>query len=108
MPYRYKNVYKIEGLPTIMKAKKKASLIQIYTTKDCPWCKKTKEFLHANNIRFTSYDVESNSRAAQTMVKKSGQSAVPVIEIGKTIIVGFDEPALRNALGMKKKRWLPW
>jgi len=34
------------------------------------------------------------------MIKKSGQSAVPVIEVDGKIIIGFDEKRLREAVGL--------
>jgi hypothetical protein len=34
------------------------------------------------------------------MVGKSGRMAVPVIDIDGSIVVGFDEPALRQKLGI--------
>jgi len=35
------------------------------------------------------------------MIKKSGQSGVPVIDINGKILVGFDEGKLKSALGLK-------
>lgn len=35
------------------------------------------------------------------MIKKSGQKGVPVIDIDGTIIVGFNEPAIKKALNLK-------
>ena len=35
------------------------------------------------------------------MVKKSGQMGVPVIEIGKEIIIGYDEDTLKEILKIK-------
>ena len=57
-----------------------------------------REFLKESNIEFKEVDVGSNLKAAQEMVKKSGQMGVPVIEINGQIIVGFDKEALRRAL----------
>lgn len=70
----------------------------IYTTQVCPWCHKAKEFLQAHKVLYRKIDVGTNARAAQEMIKKSGQQGVPVIEIGKEIIVGFDEKKLKKAL----------
>lgn len=84
-----------------MKSKKLS--VTVYSTQSCPWCTKTKEFLHQNNIKFKSIDVGASQKAAKEMVKLSGQNGVPVIKIGKEIIIGFDEGKIRNALGMKKK-----
>ena len=70
----------------------------VYSTKTCPWCKKTKEFLKANKIPFTNKDVGSNSKNAQEMIKKSQQQGVPVTDINGAIIVGFNEGKLKRAL----------
>lgn len=106
----YKNVYKNLFVSEVMTRKKEGShkSAVIYTTEDCPWCHKTKEFFETHAIAFTERDVGENEKAAREMVKESGQRAVPVIKIGKEIIVGFDEPAIRNALGMKKRSFLSW
>ncbi|MFH0860621.1 MAG: glutaredoxin domain-containing protein [Candidatus Altiarchaeota archaeon] len=72
--------------------------VKVYSTPTCPWCKKAKEFLKANNVKFEDIDVGSNQEKAREMVKKSGQMGVPVFEIGGKIIVGFDEKAIKAAL----------
>ena len=72
----------------------------VYSTKTCPWCKKTKEFLKANKVSFTTKDVGSSKKNAQEMFKKSGQQGVPVTDIGGTIITGFNEGKLKRALGL--------
>lgn len=76
--------------------------VKIYTTKTCPWCKKTKEFLKQNKIKYTEVDVSSNQKAAQEMIKKSGQMGVPVLDINGKIIVGFDPEAIKKAVRKKK------
>lgn len=70
----------------------------VYSTKTCPWCKKTKEFLKANKIPFTNKDVGGNKKNAEEMFKKSGQQGVPVTDIDGKIIVGFNEGKLKRAL----------
>lgn len=84
---------------TVKSSGKKAKVI-VYSTKTCPWCKKTKEFLKANKIPFTSKDVGSSSKNAGEMFKKSGQQGVPVTDIGGKIIIGFNEGKLKSALGL--------
>jgi len=85
--------------------KKKAAAgkpaVKIYTTPTCPWCKKTKEFFKAHKVKYKELDVVSNEKARSDMITKSGQMGVPVIEVGKTIIVGFDESGLKKALKIK-------
>ena len=79
-----------------MATKKK---VIVYSTKTCPWCKKTKEFLKQNKIPFTDKDV-GNKKNANEMIKKSGQYGVPVTIIGKKIIVGYDVEEIKKALEM--------
>lgn len=74
--------------------------VRIYTTKTCPWCIKTKEFLKANNIKYEEVDVGGNEKARNEMFEKSGQFGVPVTDINGAIIVGYDKEALKKALSI--------
>jgi glutaredoxin-like YruB-family protein len=74
--------------------------VKIYSTPTCPWCIRTKQFLKDNNITFEDVDVSSNQQAAEEMLRKSGQMAVPVLEIDGQIIIGFDKERIRAALGL--------
>ena len=82
-------------------AEKLMKKVIIYTTVWCPWCKRTKEFFKKHKIKFEERDVEDDPKSAEEMVKKSGQSGIPVTDIEGKIIIGFDEPALRKELGIK-------
>jgi glutaredoxin len=59
-----------------------------------------KEFFTANNVQYTDYDVAADMEKRNEMIEKSGQMGVPVIMIGEDIIVGFDEDAIREKLGL--------
>ncbi|MBI4174691.1 MAG: glutathione S-transferase N-terminal domain-containing protein [Candidatus Aenigmarchaeota archaeon] len=72
--------------------------VKIYTTTHCPYCAMAKDFFKKNNVQFTEINVEEDEAAAEEMIEKSGQMGVPVIEIGGTIIVGFNKPAIEKAL----------
>ena len=74
--------------------------VVIYTTPSCVYCKMAKEFFKKNNVAYEERDVASDLTARDEMLKKSGQMGVPVIEAGDTIIIGFDQPRLREALGI--------
>jgi glutaredoxin-like YruB-family protein len=75
-------------------------MIRIYTTPGCFWCSKLKQFLKENAIEYEEIDVSRDRKAAEEMLRKSGQAGVPVIEIDGRIIVGFDEEKIRKALGL--------
>jgi glutaredoxin-like YruB-family protein len=77
--------------------------VKVYTTAVCPWCVKAKDFLKAHKVKFEEFNVTTDEKARKDMIDKSGQMGVPVIEISKsggedTIIVGFDQEALEEAL----------
>ncbi len=74
--------------------------VKIYSTPACPFCMMAKKFLKENNIDFEDIDVSTDQAKAQEMVQKSGQMAVPVIDIDGEIIVGFDKEKIRKALGL--------
>ena len=78
-----------------------AKKVTIYSTPTCGFCHKTKEFLKEHNIKFTDIDVSKDAKAADTMVQKSGQMGVPVIDIEGKIIVGFERHELKKELGIK-------
>lgn len=75
--------------------------VKIYTTPTCAWCLRTKTYLKDHNIKFKEVDVASDKEAVEELVEKSGQMAVPVIEIDGEIIVGFDQGAIDKALKIK-------
>jgi glutaredoxin-like YruB-family protein len=78
----------------------KQPIVKVYSTKTCPWCVKAKEFLKKHNIKFEDIDVTNNMALKQEVFLKSGQNGVPVIEVGKKVITGFDEDELSEALGL--------
>jgi len=74
--------------------------VKVYSTPTCPYCKKAKEWLDSNGIKYENIDVSSNAKYADEMIKKSGQRGVPVIDIDGKIIVGYDIGEMKKSLGM--------
>lgn len=74
--------------------------VTVYSTPSCPHCIRAKQFLAAQGIAFTNYDVGADQEKAAEMVKKSGQMGVPVLDIDGKIIVGFNRDAVKQALGL--------
>jgi glutaredoxin len=57
-----------------------------------------KEHLDSNNIIYDDVDVSKDRFSALDMIRKSGQSAVPVIDINGNIVVGFDKEQIDKLL----------
>ncbi len=72
--------------------------VKIYSTPTCPWCFRTKEFLKEHKIPFEDFNVATDVKARNEMIQKTGQLGVPVIDINGTIIIGFDQEAIKKAL----------
>ncbi len=77
------------------------SQVKIYTTPSCVYCKMAKEFFSQNNVQYEEKNVALDGQAREEMMQKSGQMGVPVIEVDGKIIIGFDQPKLKEALGIK-------
>lgn len=74
--------------------------VSVYTTPTCQYCKMAKEFFQANNVNYQEHDVAADEAMRNEMVEKSGQMGVPVIDIEGEVIVGFDEPRIKEVLGL--------
>ncbi len=73
-------------------------MVKIYSTTTCPYCEMAKEYLKNHNISYENFDVSSDEKAQEEMIKKSHQMGVPVIDIDGTIIVGFNRAEIDKAL----------
>ncbi len=74
--------------------------IKIYTTPTCVYCQMAKKFFQEHNVKYEEIDVSFDNAKAEEMVQKSGQMAVPVIEINGEIIIGFDKNKISRLLGL--------
>ncbi len=70
----------------------------IYTSTGCPYCRKAKAYLRSKGVSFKEINVSQNPAALQEMIRKSGQTGTPVIDINGKIIVGFDVARIDAAL----------
>jgi S1-C subfamily serine protease len=61
-----------------------------------------KEFLSKRGITFKELDISVDGFAAQELMNKTGQMAVPVTLIEGQIIIGFDRQGLENAISRQK------
>ncbi|MDF2531023.1 MAG: glutaredoxin [Clostridia bacterium] len=71
--------------------------VELYTSETCVYCHAAKEFLSANNIRYTEYNITKDVQARKALMKK-GYMSVPLIIIDGKEIRGFDKEELSQAL----------
>ena len=72
--------------------------VTIYTTPMCGYCRVAKDYFRTSHVPYTEYDVSVDQRKAEEMVRKSGQTGVPVIDVHGRVIVGFNRPEIEKAL----------
>ncbi len=63
-----------------------------------------KEFLSQKGVPFKDQDVSRDRAAAQEMIKKTGQVAVPVISIDGENVIGFDRERLEQLLSQQPQQ----
>jgi glutaredoxin-like YruB-family protein len=82
----------------IRESGKPSKSVTVYSTPTCSWCNTLKQWLRKNHIPYSEIDVSRDERAAQELVRRSGQQGVPQTEINGQIVVGFDQTKLRQLL----------
>ncbi len=74
--------------------------VTIYSTPVCHFCHAAKDFFKENNVEYTEHDVAADLEKRTEMIDITGQMGVPVIRINDDVIIGFDEPKLKELLGL--------
>ena len=77
------------------------SKVVLFSTSTCSWCRRAKRYFRENRIPFKEINVERDQEAAKDIIRKTGQTGVPVIKIGSQWIVGFDKERIDATLGRK-------
>lgn len=75
-------------------------MIKVYSTADCPWCKKTKAYLESKGIEYIDINVEKDIEGRKELLEISKQQNIPTINIDGNIIVGFDKDAIDKHLNL--------
>jgi len=71
----------------------------VYSGPGCPACGSAKAYLRRQGISFREVDIARDQHAAQSLVRRSGQMAVPQIDIDGHLIVGFDREKIDRIIG---------
>ena len=74
--------------------------VTVFSTPTCPYCYMAKTYLKEKNIQFQDIDVSRNQEQAIKMVQRSGQMGVPQLWIDDKVVIGFDQPAIDQILGL--------
>ncbi len=82
----------------------KTHKVIVFTSPSCSWCRKVKDYLKKNKVRFTEIDIVKKPDAARDIQKKTGQIGVPVILIDNRAVVGFNKDKIDRMLELKKHK----
>ena len=63
--------------------------VRLFIKPFCGWCDEAMEWLDRNKIKYISLDVTSDRAAWDEMVRLSGQSSAPVIEVDGEMLADF-------------------
>jgi len=80
--------------------------VKIYSLSTCSHCKSTKKMLSDCTVQYDFVDVdtfEGEERAAilEDVKKFNPKCSFPTVIIGNTVIVGFKEKEIKEALGLE-------
>jgi glutaredoxin len=80
--------------------------VKIYSLSTCSHCKATKKFLGECTIKYEFIEVDKLEGAERKAIiedvkKFNPRCSFPTIIIGETVIVGYKEKDIREALGME-------
>jgi len=97
--------------PTSPMAGAEPGQVILYTTSWCPACRSAREYMTEQGIPFIEKDIEKNQEAAAELLAKAraagiSASGVPVLDVGGTLMQGFDAERLKALLaaGAKQKK----
>ena len=71
--------------------------VTLYTAEKCPGCEAGRAYLRGRGVPYQEIVVETDEEAAE-MKRRVGTDAVPVLALGRSPTVGFNEAAWSVAL----------
>lgn len=77
--------------------------VVVFTSPGCSWCRKVKNYLQKNRIRFKNIDISKDQQAARDIERKTGQRGVPVTLINNRPVIGFDKKKFDRLLDINKR-----
>jgi glutaredoxin 3 len=77
------------------------SKVLLFSTLTCSWCRRAKRYFKDRGVPFKEINIERDPDAARDIVRKTGQTGMPVIKIGSKWIVGFDRERIEKELARR-------
>ena len=77
------------------------SKVLLFSTPTCSWCRRATRYFRGRKVPFKELNVERDADAGRDIVRKTGQTGVPVIKISSRWIVGFDREQIDRELARK-------
>ena len=74
------------------------SKVVLFSTSTCSWCRRAKRYFKERRVPFKEVNLERDAEAARDVIRKTGQTGVPVIKISNRWIVGFDKERIEKEL----------
>lgn len=69
----------------------------VFTSNTWPHCHTVKEYLSEKGVQYEEKNIQTDAAARKELMKK-GIMAVPVVQIGEEVVVGFDKDKLDDLL----------
>ncbi len=69
----------------------------VFTSSTCSHCHTAKEYFSDKGIQFIERNIQTDTSARKELMQR-GIMAVPVIQIGEEVIVGFDKERIEELL----------
>jgi glutaredoxin 3 len=69
-------------------------MVRLFIKPYCPWCHKAQHWLDDRGIQYQTLDVIADAKAMDEMVKLSGQTYAPVMDVDGKILADFGPEAL--------------
>ena len=74
--------------------------VTIYSTPTCVYCNAAKVFFKEKNVAYVEHNVAADQEKRKEMIDKSDQMGVLVIDIDGQLVVGFNQPKIKQLLGL--------
>jgi glutaredoxin len=70
--------------------------VRLFIKPYCGWCHEAQDWLDQRCVQYETLDVISDANARREMLRLSGQSLAPVIEVDGEVLADFDTDQLAD------------